>query len=327
VRVPGEGAQLSADAETLLETVTAKWIAWDLGPATIKSYTKWSRRLLAWLDSRGIAPTQIQTEHLEAWAQRWYRHESNTKAALRCAVNALLKAAGEAGRMEPPPPLRRLGARTLRQPDVPEAADVKKLLREAECQRRTGGVNGALRWTLLMVFCHTGLRASEVARLERRKCRVEKTGRVLSIRVKSKWGHDEEVQVNASLAAALRDWFVLRDRLVRNSAERKRARKTEGWALSDYIFPSRNGRGPLSYIQVYKHIQHLAALARIRIHPHSLRHYFATVLLDHGVPVHDVQALMRHRNVSSLNPYLHSNVERQRRAVEEIATMIGRTGG
>lgn len=68
VRVPGEGAKLSADSEALLETVTAKWIAWDLGPVTIQSYTKWSRRLLAWLDRRGVAPTQIRTEHLEAWA-------------------------------------------------------------------------------------------------------------------------------------------------------------------------------------------------------------------------------------------------------------------
>lgn len=110
-----------------------------------------------------------------------------------------------------------------------------------------------------------------------------------------------------------------REWLAKHPEDLKRIRKTSKWVLSDFIFPGRSGKKPITYTHVYRHIQALGKLARVKIHPHAVRPFFATALLDRGVPVHDVQALMRHRNIASLNPYLHSSAQRQRDALEKLA--------
>lgn len=50
----------------------------------------------------------------------------------------------------------------------------------------SGGTDALMRYTLLMVFMHTGLRASEVARFQESRARRNGSGQLLSIRVKSK---------------------------------------------------------------------------------------------------------------------------------------------
>ncbi len=49
-----------------------------------------------------------------------------------------------------------------------------------------------------------------------------------------------------------------------------------------------------------------------RIHVHSLRHYFATVLHNNGVDLLDLSHLMGHRSVSTTQRYIHSGSERLR---------------
>lgn len=46
------------------------------------------------------------------------------------------------------------------------------------------------------------------------------------------------------------------------------------------------------------------------INPHSLRHAFATELLDHGFEITEIQQALRHRNISTTQIYLHSNKEK-----------------
>ncbi len=55
------------------------------------------------------------------------------------------------------------------------------------------------------------------------------------------------------------------------------------------------------------------------VHPHMLRHTFATRLLDHGVPLNDVQALMGHKTPMMTQRYDHVHPERLERAVRALA--------
>jgi integrase/recombinase XerD len=77
---------------------------------------------------------------------------------------------------------------------------------------------------------------------------------------------------------------------------------------------------PLTYKAVYTLIKNCAekALIKKNIHPHCLRHTFATTLLDTGSDLKTVQALMGHAQISSTEIYLHTTDDRKVDAVTSL---------
>ena len=59
-------------------------------------------------------------------------------------------------------------------------------------------------------------------------------------------------------------------------------------------------------------------LIRKRIHPHVMRHTFATTLLDKGVDLKTVQNLMGHSHIRTTERYLHSTDDRKVDAVQRL---------
>jgi integrase/recombinase XerD len=60
------------------------------------------------------------------------------------------------------------------------------------------------------------------------------------------------------------------------------------------------------------------ALIRKRIHPHVMRHTFATTLLDKGNDLKTVQALMGHSTIRTTEAYLHSTDDRKVEAIQSL---------
>jgi site-specific recombinase XerD len=59
-----------------------------------------------------------------------------------------------------------------------------------------------------------------------------------------------------------------------------------------------------------------------RVHPHTLRHSYATNLLRSGADLPDIQRLMGHANLATTAVYLHVAVERLAPTVERLSVGI-----
>jgi integrase len=57
--------------------------------------------------------------------------------------------------------------------------------------------------------------------------------------------------------------------------------------------------------------------------PHRLRGTYATLLSEMGVPVQDIQKIMRHKDIKTTMAYLETNLERVRKAQNDLAQRTG----
>ena len=73
---------------------------------------------------------------------------------------------------------------------------------------------------------------------------------------------------------------------------------------TDYVFEGRNG-GKYSKKSVQKVLERIGKKIGIKVHPHMLRHSFATHLLETGTDIRYIQKLLGHSDVSTTEIYTH----------------------
>ena len=97
---------------------------------------------------------------------------------------------------------------------------------------------------------------------------------------------------------------------VRNKSEHK---------SSEFLFLNRSGE-PLSRIYFFKQVRKYAELAGIDmvISPHTLRHSFATHLLNHGAQLRMVQGMLGHTNIATTQIYTHVSSEKLKSDYDKI---------
>lgn len=136
----------------------------------------------------------------------------------------------------------------------------------------------------------SGLRVSELIGLPR--AGVDLAGR--SLNVIGKGDKQRVLPFGRNAAAALRDWL-----------ERGRAQLAPH-ARHDAVFVNARG-GKLSRMGWWKILRGHARGAGVtaRVHPHVLRHSFATHLLEGGADLRVVQELLGHANVTTTAIYTH----------------------
>ena len=137
-----------------------------------------------------------------------------------------------------------------------------------------------------------GLRAGEVVRL--RVGDIDSAQGIIRI-VQSKGSKDRNVMLPADILGLLRAWWRERP-----------ARQDAGVPLADrWLFPSRVGRGCLTARQFARLLRATVAAAGIRkpVTLHTLRHSFATHLLERGVDIRVIQALLGHAKLTTTAGY------------------------
>lgn len=145
---------------------------------------------------------------------------------------------------------------------------------------------------LTLVMLDAGLRVSEATALK--LDHVDLASRRLTVR-NGKGAKDRRVPITSRLARALERWLE---------------RRTEGLSEPDspYLFPTRTG-GSVHANDVRRFIKREAKKAGIaeaeRVSPHTLRHTFATDVLNHTGNLETVRKLLGHEHISSTQIYLH----------------------
>ena len=259
-------AELSPLRRRMIEDMTVR----NLSPATQRSYvhavSKFSRYFGRSPDRLGIEDVRAFQVHLVANGISW-PGLNQTVCALRFFYGVTL------GHAEMPE--RIAYARTPRKlPVVLNADEVVRFL-EAVPSLKT-------RAALTTAYA-AGLRASEAVGLrigdidsERGVIRVEH----------GKGGKDRYVMLSAQLLRILRAYW--------------RQARPKQW-----LFPGRDGSGPMHVEVLHSACRFACAAAGLdkRVTVHTLRHSFATHLLDHGTDIRIIQVLLGHSNLSSTALY------------------------
>ncbi|MCL4512226.1 MAG: site-specific tyrosine recombinase XerD [Bacteroidetes bacterium] len=177
-------------------------------------------------------------------------------------------------------------------PVVLSKEEVDRLIRTPDINSELGIRDRAIIETLYA----TGVRVSELVNLKKRDL-IESEN---VIRVFGK-GSKERIVLIGDIAL---EWIERYDTSVRSSLGRKSAPVKQSGG--DFLFLNFRG-GKLSRISVWRMLQKYARGANIKkqIHPHTLRHTFATHLLEGGADIRAVQEMLGHSDIGTTQIYLH----------------------
>jgi integrase/recombinase XerD len=153
---------------------------------------------------------------------------------------------------------------------------------------------------IIELFYACGLRASELADLTLDDLHFD----LGVIRVIGKGRKERIVPIGGPAIAAMETYLKdLRPQLMAVKTTRQKAGR-------QHVFLTRSG-GPMTRIVLWQLVQRLSRKAGLRaIHPHTLRHTFATHLLSGGADLRVVQELLGHSNVATTQIYTHVDSER-----------------
>ncbi len=289
------GASAQRD-EAVDRFIDALWIEDGLSAHTLAAYRRDLTLYAQWLQATAQTALDDSTEtHLRDYAVA--RHEGSKassanrrlsvfKRYFRWALRERLVAAD--------PTLKLMNARQpVRWPKVLSEAQVEALLAAPDVSRPLGLRDR----TMLELMYASGLRVSELVTLKTVHLGLTDT----ALRVTGKGAKERLVPFGEEAHAWLQRYL--------GSA---RAAILQGQA-SEALFITARG-GPMTRQMFWKLVKAHALRAGITVplSPHTLRHAFATHLLNHGADLRAVQLLLGHADISTTTIYTHVARERLR---------------
>ncbi len=261
-----------------------------LSERTLEAYTRDITRFLAFLTELGVdAPPAITPHHLRDYTYR-LKDEGLAPTSIRRAQSALRTyfafLLGD-GILDGDPTERLESPRTWRRlPDVLSRDEVARLVESPDPE-------GDFYWrdrAILEVLYGSGLRVSELVELLRTG--VDLDERMLLVFGK---GSKERIVPLGGPAARTLERYL---RIVRPGLDRGQTRGR--------VFLNARGR-PLSRQTVWSLVRTAAQAVGIerKVSPHTLRHSFATHLLEGGADLAAVQELLGHADITTTQIYTH----------------------
>lgn len=274
-----------------------------LSDHTVAAYRRDLAGYVDWLTARGIRDsaevtvalvTEFSAERASAEpppaASSLARLQSSVRGMHRFLAREGIETDDPTGRLRPPKAAKRL-------PKALTIDQVERLLDAAGPEAGSAEASelvGLRDRALLELLYATGARVSEVVQLD-----VDDLAHGDVVRVRGKGSKERIIPVGSYARSAL-DAYLTRSRPELS----RRGRATPRLFLG--------ARGaPLSRQSAWLVIQHAAERAQLSAHvsPHTLRHSFATHLLQGGADVRVVQELLGHASVATTQIYTHVSVD------------------
>lgn len=153
---------------------------------------------------------------------------------------------------------------------------------------------------MLELLYSSGLRVSELISLKVSDVNFEAG----YLRVMGKGSKERMVPANRGALDRVRRYVVeLRPRLLK----KKR---------SDYLFVTARG-GPMTRQRFWQSMKALGSLAGVKVSPHTLRHSFATHMLEGGADLRSLQRMLGHSDISTTQIYTRVSMERARKVYKQ----------
>lgn len=275
--------QSFAESNQHLVEAFERWlVAKNYSASTHSQYIKTARKFASHVDSRDITAADIRT--LRDFLAEHSR-TPNIYRATRIALRAFYKFLQLGGRVSMSPAAR-IGARK-------QARRVPRFLPETDVENLIYATVSLRDRALIELLYASGLRAQEVCNLDIEDLQLSAG----TFRVRRGKGDKDRVAMVGRKAVEALSFYL-------------------GKRKSGPVFLSRSGKR-LVTATVYQVVRNVARHAGLDgVHPHTLRHSFATVLMDHGADIRHVQELLGHERISTTAIYLHSTIANLRKVHE-----------
>jgi integrase/recombinase XerD len=275
--------------ERMLQNMTMR----GFGAHTQKDYIRHVRSFAAFL---GRPPDTATIED-----RRHFQIDQHKRAVGPATINGAVSA------------LRFLFGITLKRPEMALGLVVvrctpklREVLSVEETARLLEAAPGIKYKAAFGVAYGAGLRVSEVAHLKVDD--IDSTRMLIRVE-QGKGRKDRNAMLSPHLLDLLRQWW--------REGKRRGVMLPHGW-----LFPGRSCSDPISARQLHRAVHEAAEFAGIRkrVSPHTLRHSFATHLLEQDVDIRVIQVLLGHANIDTTAIYTKVST----RTMQAVASPLDR---
>ena len=268
---------------------------------TLDAYLRDLEKLLAYLEAEDRHVLDVQLEDLQHFAAGL--HDIGIGARSQCRILSGVRSFYrflqlDGWRDDDPTELLESPVLGEHLPEVLSTEEVDALEASIDVSKWEGHRNRAI----IEVLFSCGLRVSELVNLKLSNLYL--TERFL--RVMGKGSKERLVPISPRAIQELDDWFEVRRQMNIKPGE------------EDYVFLNRRG-AHLTRTMILIMIKQQAVAAGITktISPHTLRHSFATALLEGGADLRAIQALLGHESIGTTEIYTHLDMSTLRQQVLE----------
>ena len=261
----------------------------NLSQNTIEAYRNDLRWLLAYVKFHGLKVEEVKLEDLDNFSASLHdqRITPRSQARILSGVRSFFKFLLLDGFIDADPTELLVSPHVRNAlPDVLSTAEVDRLEASIDLSKWEGQRNRAI----IEVLFSCGLRVSELVNLKLSNLYVEEK----FVRVTGKGDKERLVPISSRALDELNAWFADRNAMRIKPGE------------EDYVFLNRRG-AHLTRTMILIMIKRQAVAAGITktISPHTLRHSFATALLEGGADLIAIQAMMGHEDIATTEIYTH----------------------
>ena len=268
---------------------------------TLESYHTDVIHLLEFLEERELSLTDVDTDALHQFlcTLRDLGISPRSQARMLSGIRAFFRFLRLEGYTDTDPcellEAPRFG-RTL--PDILSVEDIDSMIAALDPGKDETPRNHAIIGTLY----GSGLRVSELVELRMSRVNLDEGDVIIT----GKGNKQRLVPLSPESIRLIREYLPIRERLKIKPDS------------SDILFLNRRG-GMMTRVMVFYVIRDSAAAAGIikRVSPHTLRHSFATHLLEGGANLRAIQEMLGHESISTTEIYIHLDRSRLRSELME----------